>query len=157
MKKKLTSVLMAAALSAVLAACSSGGEETTAADTAAETTAATEAETEAAGEETQAEEEETSGEETEGAGEGAKAEGDTFIVGFDQDFPPMGFLGDDGEYTGFDLERAPEVADRLGLVYHIDLEMMAKAAFISRSHLPGMLRTWNCKKEILNVSVMALP
>lgn len=35
-------------------------------------------------------------------------------VGFDQDFPPMGFIGDDGEYTGFDLELAAEVAERLG-------------------------------------------
>ena len=39
------------------------------------------------------------------------------IVGFDQDFPPMGFMGDDGEYTGFDLELAQEVAKRLGLEY----------------------------------------
>jgi polar amino acid transport system substrate-binding protein len=39
---------------------------------------------------------------------------DTFTVGFDQDFPPMGFVGDNGEYTGFDLELAQEVANRLG-------------------------------------------
>jgi len=38
----------------------------------------------------------------------------TFTVGFDQDFPPMGFVGDNGEYTGFDLELAQEVANRLG-------------------------------------------
>ena len=38
----------------------------------------------------------------------------TFIVGFDQDFPPMGFVGDDGEFTGFDLDLAAEVAQRLG-------------------------------------------
>ena len=38
----------------------------------------------------------------------------TFTVGFDQDFPPMGFVGDDGEFTGFDLELAAEVAKRLG-------------------------------------------
>lgn len=37
----------------------------------------------------------------------------TFTVGFDQDFPPMGFVGDDGEFTGFDLELAAEVAKRL--------------------------------------------
>ena len=43
-----------------------------------------------------------------------KKEGDTFTVGFDQDFPPMGFVGDDGEYTGFDLELAKEVCDRNG-------------------------------------------
>jgi polar amino acid transport system substrate-binding protein len=38
-----------------------------------------------------------------------------FTVGFDQEFPPMGFVGDDGEFTGFDLDLAAEVADRLGL------------------------------------------
>ena len=43
-----------------------------------------------------------------------KKEGDTFTVGFDQDFPPMGFVGDDGEYTGFDLELAKEICDRNG-------------------------------------------
>lgn len=41
----------------------------------------------------------------------------TFTVGFDQDFPPMGFVGDDGEYTGFDLELAKEVANRLGKTF----------------------------------------
>ncbi len=40
-------------------------------------------------------------------------EADTFTVGFDQNFPPMGFVGDDGEFTGFDLELAAEVATRL--------------------------------------------
>ena len=43
-----------------------------------------------------------------------KAEGDTFTVGFDQDFPPMGFVGEDGEYTGFDLELAQAVCDKMG-------------------------------------------
>ena len=38
----------------------------------------------------------------------------TFTVGFDQDIPPMGFVGDDGEFTGFDLELAAEVAKRMG-------------------------------------------
>lgn len=46
-----------------------------------------------------------------------KKEGDTFTVGFDQDFPPMGFVGDDGEYTGFDLELAQEVCNRMGWEY----------------------------------------
>lgn len=40
-----------------------------------------------------------------------------FVVGFDQNFPPMGFVGDDGEYTGFDLELAEEVAKRLELEF----------------------------------------
>ena len=38
----------------------------------------------------------------------------TFTVGFDQDFPPMGFVGDGGEFTGFDLDLAAEAAKRLG-------------------------------------------
>ena len=46
-----------------------------------------------------------------------KKAGDTFRVGFDQDFPPMGFVGDDGEYTGFDLELAQEVCERLELEF----------------------------------------
>lgn len=47
----------------------------------------------------------------------AVAAGGTFTVGFDQDFPPMGFVGDNGEYTGFDLALAQEVATRLGLEF----------------------------------------
>lgn len=39
----------------------------------------------------------------------------TFTVGFDQNFPPMGFVGDDGEFTGFDIDLAAEAASRLGL------------------------------------------
>ena len=37
----------------------------------------------------------------------------TLIVGFDQAYPPYGYVGDDGEYTGFDLDLAQAVADRL--------------------------------------------
>lgn len=38
----------------------------------------------------------------------------TFTVGFDANFPPYGYVGEDGEYTGFDLELAAEVAKRNG-------------------------------------------
>ncbi len=44
----------------------------------------------------------------------APADNGKFVVGFDQDFPPMGFKGDDGEFTGFDLELAAEAAKRMG-------------------------------------------
>lgn len=40
--------------------------------------------------------------------------GNTFTVGFDQDFPPFGYVGDDGEFTGFDIEMATECAKRMG-------------------------------------------
>lgn len=35
-----------------------------------------------------------------------------FVVGFDASFPPYGYLSDDGEYIGFDLDLAAEVAKR---------------------------------------------
>ena len=44
----------------------------------------------------------------------------TLIVGFDQSYPPYGFVGDDGNYTGFDLDLATEVANRNG--WDIQLE-----------------------------------
>ena len=40
-----------------------------------------------------------------------------FIVGFDADFPPMGFLDENGEYVGFDLDLAKEAASRMGLEF----------------------------------------
>ena len=33
-------------------------------------------------------------------------------VGFDQEYPPYGFVGDDGQFTGFDLDLATEVCRR---------------------------------------------
>lgn len=36
------------------------------------------------------------------------------VVGFDNSYPPYGFIGDDGEYTGFDLDLAAAVADYYG-------------------------------------------
>lgn len=47
--------------------------------------------------------------ETASAGEKKK-----LIVGFDAEFPPYGFKDDNGDYTGFDLEVAQEVCNRLG-------------------------------------------
>ena len=42
----------------------------------------------------------------------------TFTVGFDAEYPPYGYMDDEtGDYTGFDLELAQEVAKRLGLEY----------------------------------------
>ena len=38
-----------------------------------------------------------------------------FVVGFDQEFPPMGFVDENGEFTGFDLELAAEAAKRMGM------------------------------------------
>jgi polar amino acid transport system substrate-binding protein len=37
-----------------------------------------------------------------------------FVLGFDQDFPPYGYVGNDGSYTGFDIDLAQAVCDREG-------------------------------------------
>ena len=43
-----------------------------------------------------------------------EAEGKTFIMGIDPEYPPFSYLGDDGEYTGFDVEVCKAVCDILG-------------------------------------------
>ena len=98
MKRMVSLACVLALAVSMMAGCSSKSEETK----AAETTAEKKEETTTAG---------TTAAET------AEAAGGTLIVGFDQDFPPMGFVGDNGEYTGFDLDLAKEVASRLGLEY----------------------------------------
>jgi len=103
MKKRVVCAALVSIMTMSLAACS-GGAVSAPAETKAEST---EAKTEAA---------ETTEKAAEAEGE-TKVEGGTLIVGFDQDFPPMGFMGDDGEYTGVDLELAQEAAKRLGLEY----------------------------------------
>ena len=35
----------------------------------------------------------------------------TFTVGFDAEYPPYGYMDENGEYTGFDLELAQAVCD----------------------------------------------
>lgn len=41
----------------------------------------------------------------------------TFTVGFDAEFPPYGYLDENGEYVGFDLSLAQEVCNRQGWTY----------------------------------------
>lgn len=111
MKKKVMSLLMAGVMVLSLAGCGGSAEPATAAVTAEESDAAA-----AADVTSEADAEAVSDAATEAAGDTTSG-GGTFTVGFDQDFPPMGFVGDDGEYTGFDLELAREVAIRLGLEF----------------------------------------
>ena len=44
----------------------------------------------------------------------AEKEEKTFTVGFDADFPPYGYIDENGEYIGFDLDLAAEVCERRG-------------------------------------------
>ncbi len=45
---------------------------------------------------------------------GGKTGKQTLVVGFDAEFPPFGFVNENGEYDGFDLAMAKELCVRLG-------------------------------------------
>ena len=95
--KKLLALLLALLMVLALVSCGS---------TAA--TTASSAEEAAPAEETASAEEAAPAEETE-----------TFVFkhGFDLDYPPYSYLGDDGSYTGFDVELCQAVCDYYGWEY----------------------------------------
>ena len=45
---------------------------------------------------------------------GSKGGDKTFTVGFDAEYPPYGYMDDNGDYTGFDLELAEKVCEMEG-------------------------------------------
>ena len=118
--KKTISIICAAVLAAsALAACGSGASATTAAQTEPSSAAQSTAESTAAAAAGSSAAETKTGESTAAgtATAAVKTATGKFTVGFDQEFPPMGFVGEDGQYTGFDLELAKEAASRLGLEF----------------------------------------
>ena len=119
MKKRILCTAIASLMALSMTACGQEKAAETAAPSAEETAAEAE---ESKAEETAAEPESPS----------AEGEGGTFIVGFDQDFPPMGFVGDDGEFT----RRRQSVWDLR----------------LRRSRLPGIQRIWSWSPAILTVS-----
>lgn len=100
MKKLFAVTIAAVMMTGLLAGCGAG--ETAAQDTTTE-----------APEETTAQENADAAQEDSEQAD-ASAEGRTFTVGFDAEFPPYGYMDENGEYTGFDLELAAEVCSRNG-------------------------------------------
>ena len=93
MKKKTVSMILAATMAlSLFAGCGSSK------DTATEDTSKTES-TDTADDSS----EDASAETTD---EGSRT---TFTVGFDAEYPPYGYMDENGEYTGFDLELAEAV------------------------------------------------
>lgn len=43
----------------------------------------------------------------------------TFVMGVDPEYPPYSYVGDDGEYTGFDIEVCRAVCDLLGWNFEV--------------------------------------
>ena len=66
------------------------------------------------------------------ATESEYGEGFVLVVGFDASYPPYGFIGDDGEYTGFDLELAAAVCEYYGWELQLEpIDWDAKDALLS--------------------------
>lgn len=66
-------------------------------------------------------------------GAAANPDATTLIVGLDNAYPPYGFIGDDGNLTGFDIDLATEVAARNG--WNLELEAIdwdAKDALLNQ-------------------------
>ena len=60
----------------------------------------------------------------------------TLTVGFDQSYPPYGFVGDDGKYTGFDLDLAQAVCDKNGWSFEaMPIDWDAKDALLSQGNI----------------------
>ena len=91
--KKWIALLLAMVLCLSLAACGSNNDNNNANNTTVDQN------TPAAGQE----------DNTQPSGEKQK-----LIVGFDAEFPPFGFIAEDGSYDGFDLAMAKELCSRLG-------------------------------------------
>lgn len=61
---------------------------------------------------------------------------DALIVGFDAEFPPYGFLAEDGSYDGFDLAMAKEVCQRLGWDFEaVPIDWDSKDAELSSGNI----------------------
>jgi polar amino acid transport system substrate-binding protein len=98
MKKKLFVLLAMVTIFALfLAGCGGGGSSTDSSDTDQK--------------ETQNQDSDSN---TDTSWEDIKAKG-YFIVGLDDNFPPMGFRDDKGEIVGFDIDMAKEAAKRMGV------------------------------------------
>lgn len=69
-------------------------------------------------------------------GAAANPDATTLIVGLDNAYPPYGFIGDDGNLTGFDIDLATEVAARNG--WNLELEAIdwdAKDALLAQGNI----------------------
>jgi polar amino acid transport system substrate-binding protein len=105
-KKKFLAIMMVAAMTAALVGCgSSSGSDTSESTDASEDTGADETTDDSADESTDT----ASESEASDIGEGM-----TFTVGFDAEYPPYGYMDDNGDYTGFDLELAEAVCEMEG-------------------------------------------
>ena len=62
---------------------------------------------------------ETAAQKQETAAPEAETSAQKFIMGIDPEYPPFSYLGDDGEYTGFDVEICKAACEKLGWEFEV--------------------------------------
>ena len=73
------------------------------------------------------------------------AEGGKLIVGFDAEFPPFGYIAEDGSYDGFDLSLAQEVGARLGWEYEaVAVDWASKDAELKAGNINCIWNGFTC-------------
>lgn len=73
------------------------------------------------------------------------AEGGKLIVGFDAEFPPFGYIAEDGSYDGFDLALAQEVCARLGWEYEaVAVDWASKDAELKAGNINCIWNGFTC-------------
>ena len=73
------------------------------------------------------------------------AEGVKLIVGFDAEFPPFGYIAEDGSYDGFDLALAQEVCARLGWEYEaVAVDWASKDAELKAGNINCIWNGFTC-------------
>ena len=73
------------------------------------------------------------------------AEGGKLIVGFDAEFPPFGYIAEDGSYDGFDLALAQEVCARLGWEYEaVAIDWASKDAELKAGNINCIWNGFTC-------------
>ena len=73
------------------------------------------------------------------------ADGGKLIVGFDAEFPPFGYIAEDGSYDGFDLALAQEVCSRLGWEYEaVAIDWSAKDAELKAGNINCIWNGFTC-------------
>ena len=144
--KKIKFIAAAAAAFAlaafVLVGCSSGGSaSSSAASASASASASAAASASASASASAAASESASASASAAASESASASASTseatpasdfkLVVGFDAEYPPYGFMAEDGTYTGFDLDLAAEASKRLGWEFEAEpIDWDAKDALL---------------------------
>ncbi len=78
-------------------------------------------------------------------GSEAQTELGKLVVGFDAEYPPFGFIAEDGSYDGFDLAMAQEVCKRLGWEYEaVAIDWNSKDTELSSGNINCIWNGFTC-------------